>query len=128
MSYEFVIDSYAWIEYFRGSPAGSVAQRYIETDSAATSTLTLAELREKYLKERWGFFEEDLKFMTTRTSILAVDRTIALLAGEINHERKKTKRDWGMADSIILATTRNVSAKVVTGDRHFEDLPDVIML
>ncbi len=128
MSYEFVIDSYAWIEYFRGSPAGKAARKYIEGDSAATSTLTLAELREKYLKERWNFFEEDLKFMTSRTSVVAVDRLVALLAGEINYERKQIKKGWGMADSIILATARNASAKVVTGDRHFEELPETIMI
>jgi predicted nuclease of predicted toxin-antitoxin system len=33
-----------------------------------------------------------------------------------------------MVDSIILATARTVSARVVTGDLHFKDLPDAIML
>ncbi len=128
MSYEFVIDSYAWIEYYRGSKAGKNASKYIEANTAATSTLTLAELREKYLKEKWNFFEEDLKYMTTRTSIVSIDRSISILAGEINYERKKIKKNWGMADSIVLATARNASAKVVTGDRHFEDLPETIMI
>ncbi len=128
VSYEYVIDSYAWIEYYRGSPAGRKASKYIEADSAATSALTLAELREKYLKQRWNFFEEDLKYITTRTSIVAIDRSITLLAGEINYERKQIKKDWGMADSIVLATARNASAKVVTGDRHFEDLSETIMI
>jgi predicted nuclease of predicted toxin-antitoxin system len=31
-------------------------------------------------------------------------------------------RDWGLADSIILATARKEDAKVVTGDKHFIDL------
>ncbi len=128
MSYEFVIDSYAWIEYFRGTPAGKAASKYIETNSSGTSTLTLAELREKYLRERWDFFEDDLNFMTTRSTVVTVDRSIALLAGEINHERKQVRKDWGMADSIILATARNGAAKVVTGDNHFEGLPDAIII
>ena len=128
MSYDYVIDSYAWIEYYRGSSAGRRASSYIEANRAATSTITLAELREKYLKERWGFFEGDLKYVTTRTSIIPVDRLIALLAGEINYERKKVEKGWGIADSLVLATARNASAKVVTGDRHFEDLPETIMI
>jgi len=128
VSFDFVIDSYAWIEYYRGSQAGRRASSYIEANRAATSTLTIAELHEKYLKEKWSFFEEDLKYITTRTSIVAVDRSIALLAGEINYERKKIKKGWGMADSLVLATARNASAKVVTGDRHFEDLPETIMI
>ena len=47
MSYEYVIDSFAWVEYFRGTEAGNKVRRYIESDHAATSTLTLAELKEK---------------------------------------------------------------------------------
>jgi predicted nucleic acid-binding protein len=128
MSYEYVIDSYAWVEYFRGTDAGKKARKYVEGDAATTSTLTLAELREKYLREGWTSFEEDVAFITTRTSLTPVDRTIALLSGEINHERKKAVRNWGMADSMILATARTASAKVVTGDKHFEGLPEAIMI
>ena len=128
MSYEFVVDSYAWIEYFRGTPSGARARRSIEGDSAATSAITLAELREKYLREKWSFFQEDLNFITTRTSLIPVDRSITLLAGEINHTQKKISKDWGMADSIILATARSASAKIVTGDPHFKGLPDAILI
>jgi len=127
MSYEYVIDSHAWIEYFRGTEAGRKARRYIESDSSTTSVLSLAELREKYLREGWSEFDQDLAFMTTRASVTPVDRQIALLAGEINHERKSSTRGWGMADSVILATARVASAKVVTGDRHFDGLSDVIL-
>ena len=128
MSFEYVIDSYAWIEYFRGTEAGSHARPYIESDSAATSTLTLAELKEKYLREKWPSFEEDSDFITARTALTPVDSSIAVMAGEINHKRKKIKSDWGMADSIILATARTVSGKVVTGDPHFEGLSDAVLI
>jgi predicted nucleic acid-binding protein len=128
MSYEFVIDSYAWVEYFRGTDQGRKARAYVEGDSAATSVLSLAELKEKYLRERWSSFEEDLAFIAARTSLTQVDRHIALLAGEINHKRKRVRNDWGMADSIILATARSESAKVVTGDKHFAGLSDAILL
>ena len=128
MSYEYVIDSYAWIEYFRGTEQGKKAQSYVESESAATSVLTLAELKEKYLREKWASFDEDLSFITARTSLTQVDRQTALLAGEINHKRKTAQKGWGMADSIILATARSASAKVVTGDKHFTGLPDAILL
>lgn len=128
MSYEYVLDSYAWIEYFRGTESGKLVRPYLEGDSAATSTLTLAELREKYLREKWQTFEEDSSFIVARTALAPVDRQIAILAGEINHARKKKVSGWGMADSVILATARMVSAKVVTGDRHFEGLADAILV
>jgi predicted nucleic acid-binding protein len=100
----------------------------VEGERAATSTLTIAELKEKYLREEWRSFEQDLEFVTARTFVAPVDRQIALLAGELNHERKKAVKGWGMADSVVLATARTVSAKVVTGDRHFEGLPDAIIV
>jgi len=128
MSYEYVIDSYAWVEYLRGTESGKIAQKYIESDSATTSALSLAELKEKYLREKLLSFDEDQAFITSRTSITQVDRQISILAGEINHKRKSIKKDWGMADSIILATARTASAKVVTGDRHFEGLSDAVLV
>ncbi len=128
MTYEFVIDSYAWIEYMRGTPRGGTARKYVEGRSAATSAMTLAELRSKCLREGWGSFEQDLNFISTRTVLVPIDSQIALSAGEIHHERRKTIADWGMADSIILATARAVSGKVVTGDSHFRGVPDAIMI
>jgi predicted nucleic acid-binding protein len=47
---------------------------------------------------------------------------IATVAGEIDAERKEKIQDWGLADSIVLATARELGAKVVTGDKHFKDL------
>ena len=44
MSYEYVIDSYAWIEYFRGSEQGKSAKEYIESMDSVTSSITIAEL------------------------------------------------------------------------------------
>ena len=128
MTSEYVIDSYGWIEYFRGTESGKKIRPYVEGESAATSVLTLAELREKYLREKWSTFSEDAAYITSRTSLTQVDREIAILAGEINHRQKAERKGWGMADSLILATARVLSAKVVTGDRHFEGLTDAILV
>ena len=124
-NYETVIDSYAWIEYFKGSAAGEKAREFIEKGSAATSAITLAELQEKYLREKWNSFDTDSKFISTKTAVVPVDRAVALLAGKINFQKKKEVKDWGMADSIILATANLASAKVVTGDSHFKKVPGV---
>lgn len=128
MSYDYVIDSYAWVEYFRGTSAGEVARPYLESDRAATSSLTLGELREKYLRQEWDWFERDLAFIVNRTQVIPLDRELAVMSGELNHARKKVVRDWGMADSVVLATAQSASAKVVTGDAHFRDLPIAIMI
>ena len=55
MSYDYVIDSYAWVEYFRGSKEGRIAKDCIENNNCATSSITIAELSEKYKRENKSF-------------------------------------------------------------------------
>ena len=130
MSYKYVIDSYAWIEYFRGTSAGVKARRYIEKEDSATPTIVIAELSRKLLKEIKAGRETPegrkarLEFIKTSTIIVNLTKDIAVLAGEIDVKRKSKVKGWGLADSIILATARKNKAKVVTGDKHFIDLVD----
>ena len=126
MSYEYLIDSYAWIEYFRGTKKGEPAKELIETESCATPSLVIAELVEKYKRENKEF-EGDLDFVLSKTKIIDLDKEIAKDAGKINFENKKKIKNWGMADSIILATAKKLNAKVVTGDKHFEGLDSVML-
>ncbi|MFH0897427.1 MAG: type II toxin-antitoxin system VapC family toxin [Candidatus Bathyarchaeota archaeon] len=128
MSFRYVIDSCAWIEYFRGTRIGEEARQYIEGREAATATITIVELREKYLREGWNCFDEDLAFITSRTLIVPLDKSLAVLAGEINHSMKQEVKRWGISDSIILATAKSTSAKVVTGDQHFKEAKEAIFL
>ena len=126
MSYEYVIDTYAWVEYFLGSKEGSIAREYIEDNYCATSSVTIAELSEKYKRENKNF-DKDFSFIIGKSKIIKVDADIAFEAGRINFDNKKKIKNWGMADSIILATAKMLNAKVVTGDGHFRNL-DAVMI
>ena len=126
MNYDYVIDSYAWIEYFKGSKQGEAASRFIESEKAATSVISIAELSEKYLKEKKDF-QERLIFMIFKTKIINLTSDIALEAGKLNFENKKKIKDFGMADAIILATAKLVNGKVVTGDEHFINLNSIMI-
>lgn len=128
MSYKYIIDSYAWIEYFRGTSLGEKARPYVESREAATATITISELREKYLKESWNYFNEDLNFITSTALVVPLEKAVAISAGEINHAMKRAIKGWGISDSIILATARLSSARVVTGDEHFKGLKETIFL
>lgn len=122
-----VIDSFAWIEYFAGSKAGEFAKRYIESDDSITPTIVIAELSEKYARLKEDFINK-LKFIILKSRTVALSEDIAILAGTINVDRKKQVSRWGLADSIILATARLQNASVVTGDEHFRDLDEAIMI
>src|SRR3989344_5464952 len=102
MSYNYVIDSYAWAEYFRGTEKGALVREFIEKGKCATSTITIAELSEKYIREGKDF-KDDLEFIFSKSKVVEINANLALLAGKINFENKKKIKNWGMADSIILA-------------------------
>jgi predicted nucleic acid-binding protein len=117
----YVIDSFAWIEYFAGSKSGAEAKQLIEAGRSITPTIVIAELAEKYRREKMTF-AQDLDFITGKTRIIPLDLTIAEKAGSISPERKRTIKRWGLADSIVLATARQYGVRVLTGDEHFRDL------
>jgi toxin FitB len=58
-----------------------------------------------------------------RATIASVDETLALEAADL-----ALSRGLAMADAIIFATARRHGAKLITGDRDFEGLPDVVLI
>lgn len=134
MTFEYVIDTYAWVEYFAATRAGKIAREYIEGGFGATPTIVFAELKRKLLREiekgnetREGMSRR-LEFIEISTAIEGLDIGTASESAEIDVHMKSKVKGWGMADSVILATARLNNAKVVTGDNHFRGLPDAIMI
>jgi predicted nucleic acid-binding protein len=134
MSYRYVIDAYAWIEYFRASKAGEVAKKYIESKESATPTIVVSEISRKLLREielgnetKEGRLKR-LEFIRATSRIVDLDFEIAAEAGKIDVDMKKKVKGWGLADSIILCTARNAKGNVVTGDEHFRGLEETIFI
>jgi predicted nucleic acid-binding protein len=123
-----VLDSFAWIEYFNGTSAGEKVQTFLETGGVLTPAIVVAELSEKH-KRLNREFGPKYDFVKARTSVVPLEEELARVAGELNFERKKRVKGWGMADSIVLATARRSKSMIVTGDPHFKDLTqETIML
>ncbi len=104
MSFEYIIDAYAWIEYFRGSAAGAKAKHYIEASFSATPTIVLAEPSRKLLREMHAGRETlngmhaCLSYVRSTTVIVPLTEEIAIAAGEIDVERKSKVKNWRLAD------------------------------
>lgn len=129
-----VIDSYAWIEYFRGSEQGETVKRHMLED-AVTPSIVLPEIARKYVRE--GISEQNVRsrldFVTMRSEVHEISIDVALLAAAAHSDlAEKARRDGldkpSLADGVILATTRKLRAHVLTGDRHFQGLPETIFL
>ncbi len=120
-----LIDSCAWIEYLRGSKAGEKARKFIEGDEEAIiSTINLAEVYRWILR----FYpeevaEEKIRAMKQRCTVLEVSEEIAIESARLKHRLK-----LGLGDAIILATARKANATIVTGDKDFKGMENVVFL
>ena len=126
MSKPIVIDAYAWIEFFRGSQQGKKLADLLNKEELITPSMVIAELSFKYAKEKIDFINR-FNFIKTKSKICPLDSNLASIAGKIRYIRKHIN-GWGIADSIILATAKLFKANILTGDEHFRDLKESIMV
>ena len=124
-----IVDSFAWVEYFRGTDAGRVVADEIEASAVGTPLVVVAELRDKYVREHLPDWSRDLAFIKEMTVLVPEDELIAVRAGEMkNRMRTEGRRDFGLIDGIIYETAREADAILVTGDTHFRGVRGVRFL
>jgi len=129
-----VVDSYAWVEIFRGSKKGADSRKMIEdADEARTPDIVLAEVARKYLRESIDEAEVRSRLLSIQsaTIITAIDVNVGIRSAQAFLElTEKSKKEGlqrpGLFDAIMLATARTYQAKVITGDEHLLGLPEVI--
>jgi predicted nucleic acid-binding protein len=124
----FVVDAYAWIEYLDGTDAGRKVTATLENnDDIYTCAVTLAEVVSKVA--RMG---KDAKVaydvLLSNSQVVVVDEELSFQAGLLHCEMRKTEKDFGLADSYVLATARRLESKILTGDSHFKSLKEAIMI
>jgi predicted nucleic acid-binding protein len=131
-----VLDSYAWIELFLGSEKGEKVKQLIsDADEVRTPSIVLAEVSRKYQRENVDERRVKSRLETiSSTSILTpVNTPVALKTGraylELAEKAKREKRrPPSLFDAIVLATAREYNSKVLTGDKHFESVPETIII
>ena len=116
-----VVDSSAWLEYFaNGLNAAFFAEAIEATEDLIVPSLTLYEVFKRVLQQR----DEDVALQAVATMqqgmVVDLNAHLALSAARISHENKLP-----MADSIVLASTREYSATLWTQDADLEGLQGV---
>lgn len=130
-----VVDTYAWIEYFRGTEKGRIVKNYLlSTMNIYTPSIVLAEIARKYVRENISeeIVRERLKIIDEISTIVDIDLGLALDVAKtylelLKHSRKQgLKQKPSLNDAIVLATARKLKARVITGDQHFKNLEETI--
>lgn len=123
-----VIDSFAWIEYFKGSDKGRQAASCIEGGNGVTPIIVVAELSAYYAREQISSWERDFEFIESQTALAELPVSVARIAGQTRQKMRKERPGFGLIDAIIYELALSLKATVVSGDPHFEGLPSTIFL
>jgi len=124
----YIIDSYAWIEYLDGTEKGEKVKEVLtEQNLIHTTAITVAEVVSRAKRK-----DKDTviayQTVTTNSNVININSEIAKETGLLHAEIKKEIKDFGLADAFVLLTARKLGAKIVTGDPHFKGFEEAILI
>ena len=125
----YVLDSWAWIEYFEGSSKGEKVKDMISDsrNEVFTHSVSVAEIISK--AKRSGKDTDDIWMAITNNSkVLETNAEESKDAGITHASVKSKSRNFSLADAFILATARKLKARVITGDTDFKNIAEAIIL
>tara|TARA_Y100000310_G_scaffold335338_2_gene417146 strand:- start:50228 stop:50617 length:390 start_codon:yes stop_codon:yes gene_type:complete len=125
----FVIDAFAWVEYFNGTQIGEKVKEIVENEKnkITSNVITIAELA-SYFSRHNKNFDEVKKIVLSLSSIYHIPIEFAEKAGKLHTELRKERKHMGLADIFVLLTARELQSKVVTGDEDFRGLKEALMI
>lgn len=126
---DFVIDSWAWIEYLDGSLRGSKVRDIVmdEGNQIFTHVISIAEIISKE-KRRHKEPEIAWQAVTNLSRIIQIDELDSKNVGFLHAETKTRRKNFGLADSFVLSAARKMGANVLTGDPDFKGIPEAVFL
>ena len=128
------IDTFAWLEVIRGTPAGATVRSKIqEAEEALTPSIVLAELAGALHRNGLSddLIAQELVAIRETSQILPIEANVSIAAAHaLDEHRSRAKHRRiavpGIVDALILATAREQNAGLLTGDPHFQDFPETI--
>ena len=126
---KYIVDAWAWIEYFAGTEYGAKLNNILEDASSDvyTSAISLAEVISKTAKEKKDI-EAAHDMILSNSIVVNIDEELSKYTGQLHAQMRLTRKDFGIADAFVLALARKLEAQVVTGDPHFEGLKAAILI
>jgi len=116
-----IVDSSGWLAFFADEPnAEHFLAPLSDTDSLVVPTVTVYEVFKVVLRESGE--DQALQAAVAMRRGRVVDLSVSLA---VSASRISLAHNIPMADSIILATAKQIDATVWTQDSHFRNLGDV---
>jgi predicted nucleic acid-binding protein len=116
-----VVDSSGWLEYFGNGPnAAFFEEPLLQVDELIVPAISIFEVFKRVLQQRDETSALQAAALMQQGRTVALDPALAMAAARMSCDLKLP-----MADSIILATARQLNAVLWTQDADFESLPGV---
>lgn len=124
-----LVDSWAWIEYFIGSENGLLLKRLLnnKNNKFITMECTVSELRSYCLRTN-NDFSKIYNILRRNSIILPVLFNNWADAASIKFFMRKKVKDFGLIDSILVSKQKELKCKIVSGDKHFKGLKNVVYI
>lgn len=117
-----LVDSSGWMEYFAdGKNAKHFALVIQDVENLAVSVINIYEVYKKILQHRDENSAIEAIAIMQQAEILEVTAQIAIDGAKVSIEN-----EIPMEDSLIIATTRSVDAKIWTQDYDFKGFDNVM--
>lgn len=124
----YVMDTSAWIEFFRGSHEGEQIKEFLfpepmEIKPTITPTLVITELRSVYMREdREDQFFEDLEEIRSLGGIYDIlEESLSIKAGTKHARTHCRQNQISYVDCILWMIAESLDMKVLSTDKHFKD-------
>ena len=125
----YILDSHAWVEYFIGSHKGEMLKKLFldEKHRFVTVECCLAELQGWALKNKQDF-DSLFRIIRANSTIVPITEHDWIDAGKERFEQRKTQKDFGLIDAVILIKQQQCSGFIVTGDNHFNGKKNIVFI
>lgn len=119
------LDSWAWIEFFKGSQRGSMVREQISSgcELFTVSTNLFETLYRISEDEGAEPAQKALSLIENRSKVVPIDKSLGVMAVDV-----RLKEKLHALDAFALAAARLYHAKLLTGDPHFKGKKDVLFL
>jgi predicted nucleic acid-binding protein len=131
----YVMDTSAWIEFFRGSSEGKKVTEYLfpeptEIAPSITSTLVITEMRSVYIRDgKENKFTEDLERIRALSQIDdKINEKRAITAGTRHGNDHTKENNISYVDCILWTLAEELDMKVLSTDPHFKDCPHAVFI
>jgi predicted nucleic acid-binding protein len=121
------LDTSTWLEYLNDGPHGPRIRALVDSSPrVVTPAPVAAELIEAARRRKLNS-KLFLRFLRSRSDVVALNAEVARLAGRINAEKADVE-GWTMMESFVLATARYTRSRLYTRDPLFAEVKGAVVL